>query len=261
MQKDFITVTPDSGNGNGTVTVAASENTGNSRTSSITISGGGITKTIEINQSKFDGYLPNEAPKGVYIMNINKRLFPKESWDTSKNADVSGIAVKTDRGLYCIAKKEFYRTVKWGDKVLVPNCFTSTDEVEAKGDYNGEKNTQAIIAQFGSQNFAAKVCQDYKFPHGSNGYLPSLGEWCDVLQNGDVKKIDECLILIGGNTMFDYDVSDNYKWSSSQYDKNNAWCVDIIERDKGRINPLDREKTLQYPNSNILGTRPFCKIE
>lgn len=26
MQKDFITVTPDSGNGNGTVTVAASQN-------------------------------------------------------------------------------------------------------------------------------------------------------------------------------------------------------------------------------------------
>lgn len=40
MQKDFITVTPDSGSGNRTVTVAAEENTGNSRSSSIAISGG-----------------------------------------------------------------------------------------------------------------------------------------------------------------------------------------------------------------------------
>lgn len=189
MDKDFISVNPDNGQGDKTVVIAVSHNIGKERNSSIIISGGGITRTIEINQSKFDGYLPNEAPKGVYIMNINKRLFPKESWDTSKNADVSGIAVKTDRGLYCIAKKEFYRTIKWGDKVLVPNCFTSTNKGEAKEDYNGEKNTQAIIAQFGSLNFAAKVCQDYEFPHGVHGYLPSVGEWCDVLQNGDVKKM------------------------------------------------------------------------
>lgn len=148
-----------------------------------------------------------------------------------------------------------------GDKVLVPNCFTSTDEEAAKNDYSSKKNTQAIIAQFGSQNFAAKVCQDYKFPHGSNGYLPSLGEWCDVLQNGDIREMDKCFILIGGDPMFDYDVSDNLKWSSSQYDKNRAWCVEVIERDKGRFFSLDREKTLQYPNSNILEARPFCKIE
>ena len=34
MQKDFITVTPDSGNGNGTVTVAASQNPTTSQRSS-----------------------------------------------------------------------------------------------------------------------------------------------------------------------------------------------------------------------------------
>lgn len=40
MKKDFITVTPDSGNGTATVTVAAAQNTGNARSSSIIISGG-----------------------------------------------------------------------------------------------------------------------------------------------------------------------------------------------------------------------------
>lgn len=53
MQKDFIAVTPDSGSGNATVTVATSENqTENSRTSKITIAGGGISRTVNVNQAK-----------------------------------------------------------------------------------------------------------------------------------------------------------------------------------------------------------------
>lgn len=50
MQKDFITATPDSGSGDGNVTVQASQNTGGERSSSITITGGGITRTIAISQ-------------------------------------------------------------------------------------------------------------------------------------------------------------------------------------------------------------------
>lgn len=59
MQKDFITVTPDSGNGNGTVTVAASQNpTTSQRSSFIEVSGGGITRRISC-QPRIgrDGYL------------------------------------------------------------------------------------------------------------------------------------------------------------------------------------------------------------
>ncbi len=52
MQKDFITVTPDSGNGDGTITVSVSENTGEARSSSITISGSGMTKVVDVSQEK-----------------------------------------------------------------------------------------------------------------------------------------------------------------------------------------------------------------
>ena len=52
MKKDFLTITPDSGGGGTTdVTVQASQNSGNSRTSTITISGGGITRTINVSQT------------------------------------------------------------------------------------------------------------------------------------------------------------------------------------------------------------------
>lgn len=44
MQKDFLTITPDSGEGSQEVTVQAGANSGNARTSTITISGGGYDK-------------------------------------------------------------------------------------------------------------------------------------------------------------------------------------------------------------------------
>ncbi len=50
MNKDFITATPDTGSGNGTVNVKADKNIGGSRSTSITITGGGITRTIPISQ-------------------------------------------------------------------------------------------------------------------------------------------------------------------------------------------------------------------
>lgn len=50
MQKDFLTITPDSGSGSQAVTVKASSNTGNARSTTITISGGGITRTIDVIQ-------------------------------------------------------------------------------------------------------------------------------------------------------------------------------------------------------------------
>lgn len=52
MQKDFITATPDTGGGNGTINVTASKNTSSyGRSTSLIISGAGVTKTIDISQS------------------------------------------------------------------------------------------------------------------------------------------------------------------------------------------------------------------
>lgn len=52
MQKSFITATPDSGSGDGTVTCSASQNnTELTRRTSITVSGGGITRTVSISQA------------------------------------------------------------------------------------------------------------------------------------------------------------------------------------------------------------------
>lgn len=52
MQKNFITASPDTGDGNETINVTASKNTSSERSTSLTISGAGVTKTVNINQKK-----------------------------------------------------------------------------------------------------------------------------------------------------------------------------------------------------------------
>lgn len=52
MKKDFLTITPDSGGGSQEVTVQAEANYGNARSTTITISGGGIARTIDVSQDQ-----------------------------------------------------------------------------------------------------------------------------------------------------------------------------------------------------------------
>lgn len=50
--KDFVTYSHTSGNKNATINVTASKNTSSERSTSLTISGAGVTKTVNINQKK-----------------------------------------------------------------------------------------------------------------------------------------------------------------------------------------------------------------
>lgn len=52
MQKDFLTITPNSGGGSQEVTVQAGANYGDARSTTITISGGGIARTIDVSQAQ-----------------------------------------------------------------------------------------------------------------------------------------------------------------------------------------------------------------
>lgn len=44
MKKDFIDVSPDTGSNNGKLSVVASKNTGAERSTSVTVSGGGLVR-------------------------------------------------------------------------------------------------------------------------------------------------------------------------------------------------------------------------
>lgn len=52
MNKDFVKVANDSGSNNGSFDVVCDENTGNARSTVITVGGGGVSKTVNVSQAK-----------------------------------------------------------------------------------------------------------------------------------------------------------------------------------------------------------------
>lgn len=83
MQKDFLTITPDSGGGSQEVTVQAGANYGDARSTTITISGGGIARTIDVSQAQgrftasktgsiqFNNLLHERVTSRLYLRLIN----------------------------------------------------------------------------------------------------------------------------------------------------------------------------------------------
>ena len=83
MKKDFLTITPDSGEGSQEVTVQAGANYGDACSTTITISGGGIARTIDVSQAQgrftaskigsiqFDNLLHERITSRLYLRLIN----------------------------------------------------------------------------------------------------------------------------------------------------------------------------------------------
>lgn len=83
MKKDFLTITPDSGGGSQEVTVQAGANYGDARSTTITISGGGIARTIDVSQAQgrftasktgsiqFNNLLYEKVTSRLYLRLIN----------------------------------------------------------------------------------------------------------------------------------------------------------------------------------------------
>lgn len=68
MNKDFVTVPNASGNNNGSFDVTCEQNSGNERSTILTVSGGGVNKTINITQ-KASNLESIEIAGGVYYSN------------------------------------------------------------------------------------------------------------------------------------------------------------------------------------------------
>lgn len=68
MNKDFVEVANDSGTNNGSFDVVCEQNSGNERSTILTVSGGGVNKTIDITQ-KAPNLESIEIASGVYSSN------------------------------------------------------------------------------------------------------------------------------------------------------------------------------------------------
>lgn len=160
------------------------------------------------------------GPKGVYILDIDNKLFKKDKWDIENNSKVMGIAVITDNCAFCIHPIESgiqYPFVRDPETMIeeFPNIVTTTNEEVALKDFKGYDNTQ-LLTNF-TADYEAAMNTFVEWLNGETaGYMGSLGEWKELFQHID--EVNECMTLIN------WDKVDGYYWTSTLYDTENAWA-------------------------------------
>ena len=97
MNKDFVTVPNASGNNNGSFDVTCEQNNGNERSTILTVSGGGVNKTINITQ-KASSLGSIEIAGGVY--SSNGTLISIMSFGMSADIKVSMTSPQTGRFIF-----------------------------------------------------------------------------------------------------------------------------------------------------------------
>lgn len=102
-----------------------------------------------------------------------------------------------------------------------------------------------------SEQYAANYCRNYTFKNGAVGYQPALGELFEAYQNKS--EVDACMSLIGGKALYDSSINNYWKWSSTQYNSNNAWGLHWFD---GYILYSNKDKSY-----NIDCARPFAAFQ
>lgn len=97
MNKDFVEVANDSGTNNGSFDVVCEQNSGNKRSTILTVSGGGVNKTIDITQ-KASNLESIEIAGGVY--NSNGTLVTIASFGMNTDIRVSMISPQMGRFIF-----------------------------------------------------------------------------------------------------------------------------------------------------------------
>ena len=156
---------------------------------------------------------------GIYILHTNGICYTQHQWNTAWNSEAVGVCVLTDNCSFVMAP-DIYRGNKFSKTGLIANITTTTSSTEAKQDYNGKSNTDAVINQLGESGApAASYCKKYTFKNGAKGYMAALGEVNEILTN--IKEIDGCLSLIGaeklagiGTVASNTQYNDKYMWGA-----------------------------------------------
>jgi len=106
--------------------------------------------------------------------------------------------------------------------------------------WDGLANSNAIVAQAGHTNSAAKLCLDYQAGGFTDWYLPSNAELTILWNN--VFNVNKGLSVISGATqIFPTSQCCTYYWSSSENNAGNAWNLN----DYGPINDYNKDVALQ----------------
>lgn len=200
-----------------------------------------VCVTKDYVDEQIDKYHGTKYPKikGVYVYDMDGNYTKPAEWDTTNNANVVGIAVvdgtyhnSNDANFHAfIVALSDCTSTTWGTRtLLIDGCYTKDDgsgtgdilTIRNMQDYNGESNTDAIIAAQGTsaKYYAAYKCKNYVFPNGKNGYLPTIAELYSMSEC--ITDLNSALTLVGGTEI----ASEQAYWSSTQFDTAYAWRLE-----------------------------------
>lgn len=173
---------------------------------------------------------------GIYILHTNGKLYTSDKWNYSWRNDAVGVALISDNSSFVISGIEL-KNRSWSNTTgLIQGVTTITSSNEAKKDFNGFQNTQSI-AEY-THASAAYECTVTQFKNGQMGYLASVGEWMEIINNLD--EINRCMSLIDG---LDIDKGATSYWTSTQYNYEKAW---LVTYNGNEFYPNDERKGISF---------------
>lgn len=181
--------------------------------------------------------------RGVFIQDVNGDLYEIGKWDNSKVAN--GIALQTDKVSLVVALKDAHTSYCiWGSRSNIAGVNNSDSQATIKTYFNGETETDAIIAK-AANSTAATYCKNYVFPNGQQGYMGAAGEWFEVLTYKG--EIINAMNVCGGTVPVK-----NYWCTTEQVGSNRAWAANWEDTVLTNYN-----KTA----SSSVKVRAFCRLK
>lgn len=179
MNKDFVEVANDSGTNNGSFDVVCKQNSGNKRSTILTVSGGGVNKTIDITQ-KGSNLGSIEIAGGVYYS--NGTLATIKNFGMSTDIKVSMTSPQMGRFIF-------------------PTPIVEMDIVG--GAYNNSFLRIEVSKEIPSHYKGEKVVAFLESANGNTIYTPKKDLTVDVYRMGD-------------RNVFDLDIADGINLNNTE---------------------------------------------
>ena len=197
---------------------------------------------------------PEPLPLGVFIQHVDGSLYTADEW-TAKgfaSADANGVAVNTETMSAVVAKELASESkVLWQPQSeLVEGCYTEVSNYPT--DYNGQANTAAIVAV--AQDGAGYIANQYVFPNGAKGYLPTISELYEVCVT-HITDVENAIAVIGGRKIDTGPYNSSEYWSSTQRVATYAYKMSRGSASASFI--YDVRAVSKTSNCYV---RPFCPI-
>ena len=178
---------------------------------------------IEVEVKGINGSLTNPEP-GVYIY-CNSLYYPSTVWNKEWEEQAEGVAIITEECRFLMAPDPVIGDWGGGEFTSVSDLTVIQDWREAKFDYNGRKNTEALL---NAKDVMRKIeftekCYNYDKDNPGKWYQPAAGQMYLIRQNLD--EVQRCLSLIGGRKL----KANEHYISSTAADGLHLWAISLTQ--------------------------------